>query len=297
MGGIMERKNIFDIVGRKKDFAEEIKRLECLLTDKNGIVLVDFIEYNYSIEEFVDKYAFKYWKARGTFINLSDLFDELNIDDLFQYVEPIEKDLLLYLEYVANVLFLVDKARIPNDASCYGTDIKDVAEKNLSILLEWLNYEQNIDYDSERVILVKKNVAAESVAEIVNDDLATLILQYNHFMLEGDLDSKKSILLDIGQALEPLRDNLKQCNKALETNIFFMLNNLNIRHNNRSKTQDSKHYKEYVAKMRKDKLEAWYDDLYQMMLLAYLEMDGQERTKRVDELKKKINTTNMNEKI
>ena len=109
----MERKTIFDIVGKKKDFAEEIKRLECLLTDKNGIVLVDFIEYNYSIEEFVDKYAFKYWKARGTFINLGDFFDELNIDDLFQYVEPEEKDLLLYLEYVANVLFLVDKARIP----------------------------------------------------------------------------------------------------------------------------------------------------------------------------------------
>lgn len=143
--------------------------------------------------------------------------------------------------------------------------------------------------------MVKKNVAAESVAEIVDDDLATLILQYNHFMLEGDLDSKKSILSDIGQALESLRDNLKKCNKLLETNIFFMLNNMNIRHNNRSKTQDGKHYKEYVAKMRKSKLEEWYDDLYQMMLLAYLEMDGQERTKRVDELKKKINVSTNSE--
>lgn len=39
------------------------------------------------------------------------------------------------------------KARI----SCYGTDIKDVAEQNLNILLGWLNYVKNIDYDMRNV--------------------------------------------------------------------------------------------------------------------------------------------------
>lgn len=65
-----------------------------------------------------------------------------------------------------------------------------------------------------------------------------------------------------------------------------MLNNLNIRHNNRSKKD--KNYKEYVAKMRKERLEKWYDELYQMILLAFLLLDNVERTERVNELKTNI---------
>ena len=66
-----------------------------------------------------------------------------------------------------------------------------------------------------------------------------------------------------------------------------MLNNLNVRHNNKNK--GDKNYKEYVAKMRKDRLEKWYDELYQMILLAFLLMDNTKRTDRVKELKVKIN--------
>lgn len=62
-----------------------------------------------------------------------------------------------------------------------------------------------------------------------------------------------------------------------------MLNNLNIRHNNKSKKD--KNYKEYVAKMKKNKLEEWYDELYQMMLLAMLELEQVERNQKINELK------------
>lgn len=62
-----------------------------------------------------------------------------------------------------------------------------------------------------------------------------------------------------------------------------MLNNLDLRHNNRSKKD--KNYKEYVAKMRKNKLEEWCDELYQMMLLAILELEQIERNQKINELK------------
>ena len=52
---------------------------------------------------------------------------------------------------------------------------------------------------------------------------------------------------------------------------------------NRS-TKD-KNYKEYVAKMKKNKLEDWYDELYQMMLLAMLELEQLERNQKINELK------------
>ena len=41
--------------------------------------------------------------------------------------------------------------------------------------------------------------------------------------------------------------------------------------------------------MRKDRLEKWYDELYQMLLLAFLLMDNTKRVEKVKELKEKIN--------
>ena len=72
-----------------------------------------------------------------------------------------------------------------------------------------------------------------------------------------------------------------------------MLNNMNIRHNNRSKKAQSK-YKEYVAKMTKKQLEKWYDELYQMILLAFLLLDNVDRAKKVKELKNKVVGGNTN---
>ena len=67
--------------------------------------------------------------------------------------------------------------------------------------------------------------------------------------------------------------------------FFFMLNNMNVRHNNRSKKDVGK-YREYIAKMTKTRLEKWYDELYQMMLLAFLTLDNVNRQTQVKELKK-----------
>ena len=105
--------------------------------------------------------------------------------------------------------------------------------------------------------------------------------------MKGDVAKKKAILLALGSDLEPQRAEIKSLDKDLEDSIFFMLNNLDLRHNNRKK--GDKNYKEKVAKMSKAKLEGWYDELYQMMLLAFLELDNKERSERVSGLKTKIN--------
>lgn len=63
-----------------------------------------------------------------------------------------------------------------------------------------------------------------------------------------------------------------------------MLNNLNIRHNNVQK--DSPSYKKITAMMDNAVLEDWYDELYQLLLLAFLEMENVERMRKIDALKK-----------
>ena len=48
-----------------------------------------------------------------------------------------------------------------------------------------------------------------------------------------------------------------------------------------------KGYDKTFAQMTDEELENWYDELYQMILLAYLELDNIDRNKRVEELRKK----------
>lgn len=154
-------------------------------------------------------------------------------------------------------------------------------------ILEQYNQTAYIQEDNECVLVIEDKPEVTAVAEIVPESLALDVIRYNHRLLKGDLDAKKSILIALGSELEPRRKELEEKDKKLAANIFFMLNNMDIRHNNRDEKDPSK-YKKYVADMNDTQLEEWYDELYQMMLLALLLLDNIERQKSIDELKEKV---------
>lgn len=68
--------------------------------------------------------------------------------------------------------------------------------------------------------------------------------------------------------------------------MFYLLNSVNVRHNNAD--QVGKNYIHFVADMKDGDIEQWYDDMYQMCLLAFLELDHLERKERVKKLKEDI---------
>lgn len=114
------------------------------------------------------------------------------------------------------------------------------------------------------------------------------MIRYNHHLLKGDIAEKKSILRKFDTILEPRRAELKAVNKKLEDNLFFGLNSLHIRHNNID-PNGKINYKKYVADMGEEELEAWYDEVYQLILLAILLLENTERDRKFDELKIKLN--------
>ena len=146
------------------------------------------------------------------------------------------------------------------------------------------NYKGEYFRDLEQLIVIEDKPEATAVAEIVAKETAHKVLRYNHYMLKGDLEAKKEILLAIGADLEPKRGQIKVIDKDLEDGIFYILNNFHLRHNN--KAVGDKRYKQAVAEMDENILEYWYDELYQMMLLAYLQLDQMERTAKIKEIKK-----------
>ena len=155
-----------------------------------------------------------------------------------------------------------------------------------------------IDYDLEQInhyiyrtedgkyLVVQKDAAASAVADIVAPELADAIIEYNHHLLKGDLKSKKLILKQIADALEPRRAELKTVNKTIENDFFYMVNTMNVRHNNCDVSDPSK-YNEKFANLTDREKEEWYDEIYQEGLMAYLSLEQVDREKKILDFKTK----------
>ena len=286
-----KKKNIFDIINAQKYPLLEIGRIDELLNKDGGVYVADEIFNAFtkgtpvSVIKYIDDNLFKSWKQRGTCIDCDDFQRALDIAVFPQSDDELTNDfILVYCEYAANMIFLL-RQKIANGDTI--TNIVDAAEENIKKFLAWYNYELKYYPEKEKVLVVSTNVSATAVAESRdNETLAYSIIEYNHYLLKGSIERKKEILLAMGSDLEPRRNEITEIYKKLATDIFFMLNNLDIRHNNRQK--GDKNYVEKVSKMKKATLEKWYDELYQLMLTAYMVLDSKATLSDVDKLKSDI---------
>lgn len=284
------RKSIFDIVAESIDMESEANRLVTMSSEER-VLVIDSYPYK-TLFDYVDEYCFKEWEQRGHFVDVDDFLEALEYEDLKEEATHDVDALLTLIELIYNFWELSHNQfndgekgyRLQWCGNYYH--LKDVMDN----VLGQYNHVAYINEEQECVLIVEDKAEVTAVAEIMpTPALAVDVVRYNHRTLRGEIELKKKILLAMGAELEAKRKKLHTINSTLENDIFFMLNNLNIRHNNKSK--GDKNYKEYVAKMRKDRLEKWYDELYQMLLLAFLLMDNTKRVEKVKELKEKINAS------
>lgn len=283
----MSRRTIFDVLGGEIDINEEITRLEALCRKEviQGGEEYGYRECGYTLEEFVDEACLKSWKQRNRCLCCEDIRKKLNITDFDIRYKLKGEQILIYLEYITNMICLCD-----GGLSCsnyyWSTKYYKLLKENFFDVIDSMNYETRIFEDEEKVILVEKNAAATAVAEIVEPELAYKVIQYNHYMLRGDVEGKRRILKLLADKIEPIRAEFKtlQIYKELESDVGFLLNKMNIRHNN----VEGKNAIKYVKNLSDEELEDWYDETYQLILLCILEHDNIDRTKKIAELKKNI---------
>lgn len=276
------RKNFADVLKNAQiDIKAEYQKLHGMLYDRS--IQVSDRKFISAYDEISDAFAGFYF--RGTCLSI----EEFNNMHGFSFEkEPIDFniDLLVsFCEYIYNVLvgykntvhvgFMSQAINV----EFYWTQILRVIEK--------IGYMQA--FQDNFTIFVEKSPEAIAVSEskFIPDNLSYKLISYNHHSMRGQLDAKKATLLQLANLIESKRQELKRISPALEDDLFYIFNNLNLRHNNID-SHFPKYYKSVVAKMTKDELESWYDECYQMCLLTFLEMEQAERKQRFNGLKSSI---------
>lgn len=280
------RRNIFELIQQNNSIELDIKRIHNLCF-KEYSINVGMMKK--TVIGFFEHFCFDRWKHKGHCLDIDDLLLLIDYDGLKDKASEYEDSLFTYIEFIYNIWIVTDNRKrelqqTGNRCTCTHKFI--VLKEIMDDVLSKYNHKAVYLEENKQVLIMEDKPEVTAVAQIINEELVYPLLQYNHRSLKGDLKSKKSVLLSLGTDLEPKRQKLSEINKELTISIFYMLNNLNIRHNNVSKGDSN--YKEYVANMSPDKIEEWYDELYQMMLLAYLMLDNVDRKKRFDDLKKEI---------
>lgn len=280
----MARKNIFELLSEKYNIVKEMNKIAELFS---GIKItatnpLNFQSGIYSIEQLFEWNCFPKWKQRGPYLSCAEMKADLNIPNSFSNNMD---DIIKGLEYYINILRLVTVNFSRNPNISYPPAYLMLL-KNIDILLEHLNYEEQVFDQDEKVILVPKNPAATAVAEITDKEhIAFAILKYNHNSLKGNIAEKKSLLLSIANEYEPLLKNPINGFSDYFDKANCLLNNLNLRHNN----LEGRDKREIVCEMPAEELEKWYDELYQLLLFCVLIKDNIKRKKEIDDLVKKIN--------
>lgn len=168
----------------------------------------------------------------------------------------------------------------------FGQINKSFYLQQINKVIETIGYIQCSE-DGFTIFVPKDNAAiAVSESELIPEALSYKIIAYNHHSMKGNLESKRQTLLMFADLLEPKRDELETVDKKFASDLFYTFNNFNIRHNNVDPAGPK--YKKPVGDLTKEQLESWYDEVYQMCLLAFMRLEHVPRKQEFDMLKDKI---------
>lgn len=205
--------------------------------------------------------------------------NDATIDDLVDLCEFTLHMLLGYMNYVNYPLKKgqFDPARIEQYISKLMQDAQYIAVRH-----------NNSD---NQIYFVHRDPVAIAVAEndLIPEEFSWRIIEYPHHRMKGNIEAKRIVLDKFAQILEGKRKQLATANSRLEADLFDIFNKLHIRHNNIDTDNPAK-YNEATAKMPEDEREMWFDEIYQMCLMAFMSIEQKEREVKISTLRDKLDS-------
>lgn len=270
------RKSIFQIIEENDDLGRKIRRLSHVFEYERIIVLSDKPGKKvFTMKDIIAGALFSTWTQRNYCVSLDEFlmmldFDELCENDDFESFITVAE--LVYNFWMLIYTQLYDAGEAPSEHPTYAEFIR--VKVMLDDYLSQCNHRAIHYPEEEKVLVIPDNEAVTAVVEIVDEPMAVDVLHYNHYSLKGDLKTKKAILRNMGDYLEKREKELINADPTLRKAIFHILNMMGIRHMNKQNEAN-------VTKVGEN-LEHWYDELYQMMLLAILRIDNVERMQKYE---------------
>jgi len=223
---------------------------------------------------------FIYYHFRGTCLTLKE-FNEINGFKYEKQPQDFSEDYLIgFMEYIYNFIICTD------DMFFFAYMNKSFYLNQIHRVVDRIGYISAV-VDGFTIFVPKDNNAiAVAESELIPDNLSYKVLEYNHHSMKGDIESKRETLIKLADVLEPRRKQLGAINKDFTSDLFQLINSCNIRHNN--KDELSKNYHKYIAEMNDNELEHTYDEIYQMCLLAFMQLEHADRKEWIEKTKNNI---------
>jgi len=161
------------------------------------------------------------------FININDLFIELDVKNILTYKSVAEKkfseiEILTNIDVYTNLLH---EAGYPYKSTSDVKNLYTMFTKIIKNACHNLGHEI-FENDAKQLVIVKNNVLDNTSEEQID-----VVLDYFNYQNEDNLDMKRQILMALATEIEPIKDFDNHI-KPLSNYIFKIFNNYHIRHNN-----------------------------------------------------------------
>lgn len=279
----MTRKTIFEILDGEICYFDEIDSIEALFCAKCALPSTPDNKTNRRTPIFKDMVNRKFlrWEHRGTANDMNDFICRCGLGkltDVFRKETCSQEEFITYCEAMYNMALIGMNGHEINSFKEIGRAIC----KNIIIVLNKIGY-TIYEYPNEiKAIAIVNNDKAVIAANNVEKDSAKRIMEYNHFILKGNLSKKKDILKNLADLYEGNKKKLNENNmKQLSSDIGFLLNKLNIRHNNEKDNKSNN----VLQKIPPKELEEWYDKTYELILTSIMDLKKLETMEEIKTLK------------
>lgn len=179
----MGRKNYFEKSEREINLQREYEKIESLVLQSEAFGIP-------SIENDIERY-FINWKYKANYLSFYEIREQLGFTYGFDGVVAVSygsidsiNDFFDYCEMIVNMIYI-----IPEGKRLSHVDNINKIKRLVNYDLNSLNHKiRKID---DKYLIIQKDAAVSEVVDIVEDSLAKIILEYNHYLLKGDLERKK----------------------------------------------------------------------------------------------------------
>lgn len=218
-------------------------------------------------------------QLRQTYLHVDDILKDLGISEDSPYGRDWN-ELFLYCEVLLN-LINTTKFYLDKDKTAKETAQQIIA--NIKVILEKTNHEWA--QIKEGYIIVDKNPATTEAIECLKNNkvnLALNMIEYNRVLLKGNLTRKREILVALADYTEPMNNDFKGTQyAALYSDSRYLVNAIDIRHNNSGKGDLPEKAKLWTSQEKED----WYDKTYQVLLTVILVRKHMDVSKEIQDLK------------